>query len=117
MAWPLLAGTPTGWSLLVLSGAAMILVIPATRRGRLLRALLSVWFTLAVAFTALSGGLLELSGSTHLAPMLLMLTAYGVASVVAAAVVSEMPGVRLPRLGWSDPVCAALIMAGVLLAL
>jgi methionine-rich copper-binding protein CopC len=116
MVWPLLGGTPTGWSLLMQSGAAAILATPTAGRAGLLRAALSVWFTIAVAFTALSGGPLKMSGSTHLAPMLLLLAAYGVATVVGAVIVSQIQGVRPRHVGWADLVCAALILTGVLLA-
>lgn len=116
MVWPLLGGTPTGWSFLMQLGAAAILVTPAGGRAGLLRAALAVWFTIAVAFVALSGGPLKMSGSTHLAPMVLLLTAYGVVAVVGVAIASQIPGLRLPRLGWADLVCAALILVGVLLA-
>src|SRR5438445_308568 len=70
--WTLLGGTKTGWSTLARAAGAIILLIPPSSSGRILRAAMLIWCVIVGVTAGLLGGPVALVGSVHLAALVLV---------------------------------------------
>ncbi len=110
--WLLLWGTKPGWSTLVRACMALLLLLPASPRGRLLQAVALVWFLIMTGLSALFDGPAALSGSGHLALVVLVGAVYGLASALAVIVLPQVPDFHVPNLTWVTPLAAAVLLMG-----
>jgi len=110
--WMLLGGTKIGWSVLVRAAGALVLLIPASPMGRILRPAALGWVAILGAMAALLGGPISLAQSTHLALVVLVATIYGLIGVMAAVIVPRLPGARVPEVSAVAPAAAAVMLAG-----
>jgi copper transport protein len=113
--WQMVWGTKPGWSALVRAGAASLLLLPGTASGRILQAAGLAWFVLLGVVFALLGGPTGLSGSAHLALLVLVGTVYGLAGVMAAIILPRIRDVGLPDLTIVPPLAAAVMLSGLTL--
>ncbi|HEY3247783.1 MAG TPA: copper resistance protein CopC [bacterium] len=105
----LLTGSRLGWSVLLQSAMAAVLVIPPTRRGRVFR-------MAAVMWTGVVGGVALITTGQHflhVAALLLVGTVYGLISVIAAIILPLIPDLQLPRAAWAAPAAAGILLVGV----
>src|SRR5437867_3243880 len=65
--WTLLGGTKAGWSTLARAAGAIILLIPPSSSGRILRAAMLIWCVIVGVTAGLLGGSVAYVGSVHLA--------------------------------------------------
>lgn len=110
--WMLLGGTKIGWSTLVRAAGTIVLLIPASPAGRILRPTALGWFFITGAMTALLGGPLALAESTHLAVFVLVATVYGLMGVMATLIVPRLAGARIPEVPMTGPIAAAIVLTG-----
>ncbi len=110
--WMLLGGTKIGYSALVRAAGTLILLVPASPAGRILRPAALGWFVIIGAMTALLGGPVALAESTHLAVFVLVATVYGLMGVMATVIVPRLAGARIPEVPMIGPVAAATVLAG-----
>src|SRR5438552_3722250 len=105
--WTLLGGTKTGWSTLARAAGAIILLIPPSSSGRILRAAMLIWCVIVGVTAGLLGGPVALVGSVHLAALVLVASVYGLVSVMAAVIVPKIPDAAVPEF----PIVAILAVA------
>lgn len=116
MLWPLMVGTKAGWSLIVRASMAVLLLIPSTQGGRILRAAALIWFIIVSTVITFLGGLDVLEGTAHGAVIVLVGSVYGLISVMMALIVPKIPDLRIPEGAWVTPLTAALLLAGITLS-
>lgn len=112
---PLVVETHLGWSLLVRAVMTLLLLLPGTAGGRILRAAGVVWFVVLAAVIVILGGPAALQGS-HVTLIVLVATVYGLASVMAAVILPAVPDLRIPEGRWVSPVAAAILLWGFTLS-
>ena len=111
--WTLLGGTKTGWSTLARAAGAIILLIPPSSSGRILRAAMLIWCVIVGGTAGLLGGPVALVGSVHLAALVLVASVYGLVSVMAAVIVPKIPDAAVPEFPIVGPIAAAAMLAGI----
>src|SRR5439155_1746558 len=111
--WTLLGGTKTGWSTLARAAGAIILLIPPSSSGRILRAAMLIWCVIVGVTAGLLGGPVALVGSVHLAALVLVASVYGLVSVMAAVIVPKIPDAAVPEFPIVAPIAAAAMLAGI----
>ncbi|MDR7523224.1 MAG: CopD family protein [Armatimonadota bacterium] len=109
----MLWGTNPGWSALVRAACAVLLLLPSSPPGRILRAAGLVWIVVVTIISVMFGGPAGLSQSSHLALVVLVATVYGLASVLAAILLPQVPDLRVPEFSWVLPVAASGALAGL----
>ena len=107
--WRLLWGTNPGWSALVRAGAAVLLLLPPTPRGRMLRAAGLIWGILAGTLLAVLGpGAIE----DHVPILFLTALVYGLISIGVVLLWPYLSDSRQVSLTWAPPAVAAVLLAG-----
>ncbi|MCS7235627.1 MAG: copper resistance protein CopC [Armatimonadota bacterium] len=106
----LLATLQPGWSLLLGAAVTGVWAIPARPPHTLLRLVAGTWLWLATPLVAAAGGPLSMLASSHGPALVLMLAAYGVVGLLAAAALPIL-GVRLPEPPWTRLVVSFLLAA------
>ena len=96
--WTFVLGTRPGWSLLARWWLALLLALPATPRGTILRATGFGWFLIVAGVTAGFGGPAILAGSAHLSILILVAAVYGLITLLTTMILPMVPDLRMPRL-------------------
>ncbi len=113
MLWPLLGGTKTGWSFLIRTTMAILMLLPSSPRGRILQAGFLFWFLLFGMVTAATGGPAALLGTgVHGLPIFLSAHVYALAVIAAAIIVPSVPQVRVPELHWAASFAGPVLLVG-----
>ncbi len=112
--WGLLGTTRAGWGVLARASMALVLLLPLSPPGRILKVAALIWFLIVGGTTAVLGGLSAFSGP-HVALLLLVASVYGLFSVMTALIVPQIGDVHVPAFRWVAPVCGALLLAGITL--
>jgi copper transport protein len=105
--------TKPGWSALVRTAMAILLLLPEIAWGRILRAAGFSWFVLLAGIVALLGGPSALSGSGHIALVILVGTVYGLVSVMAAILLPQIPDFRVPNLAVVPALIGSTMLVGL----
>jgi copper transport protein len=113
MFWSFLWGATPGWSLLVRASMTVVLLLPPSPRGRILRVATLAWVVLVGGLAMLLGGPLSLASSLHMSVMVLISAVYGLIGVLAARITPEIAGVRVPEFPWAEPLAGAGLLAGI----
>jgi len=114
MLWPLLGGTKPGWSALLRAGMALLILLPNSPRGRILRAGGVLWVLLFGTVAAAAGGPAGLlSAGVAAVPVILSAHVYAVVVVLAALVVPTIPDVRVPELHWAAAFAGPVLLVGM----
>lgn len=110
---PLLWNTRAGWSLLLRLCAVVLLLLPASPAGRILQIGGIVWLAVVGGITVLFSGPGAVIGSTHVVLIVMAASVYGMAAILAARVVSEIPDFRerVPHAPWVPPLAGAILLA------
>src|SRR5437867_8001988 len=111
--WTLLGGTKAGWSTLARAAGAIILLIPPSSSGRILRAAMLIWCVIVGVTAGLLGGPVALAGSVHLAALVLVASVYGLVSVMAAVIAPKIPDAVIPAFPIVGHIADAAIIAGL----
>src|SRR3989449_2178364 len=111
--WTLLGGTKAGWSTLARATGAIILLVPPSSSGRILRAAMLIWCVIVGVTAGLLGGPVALAGSVHLAALVLVASVYGLVSVMAAVIAPKIPDAVIPEFPIVAPIAAAAMLAGI----
>lgn len=106
--WLLIGGTQSGWTIPVRLALAALLILPPTPRARLMQAAVVLWLGTVGLLIAVVGGPPPV-GSVHFLYVVLPSIVYGMAAVLAALILPEVPDVRLPDLPWAPPALAAML--------
>ncbi len=112
--WRLLETTRAGWGLLVRASMALVLLLPWSPSGRILKVAALVWVAVVGTVATVLGGPSALA-SPHVALLLLVASVYGLFSVLMALILPQIPDIRLPPLQWTAPLAGALLLAGITL--
>ncbi|MBI3997386.1 MAG: copper resistance protein CopC/CopD [Armatimonadetes bacterium] len=109
--WQMVAGTRSGWTVLLRMGMILLLLLPPAPRVRLLQAAAVIWLAVVAVLIAVVGGPPAV-GSTHFLYVVLPSIVYGMIAVLAAIILPQVPDVRLPDFPWVPPALSALLLAG-----
>ncbi len=113
MFWSFLWGAKPGWSLLLRGSMTLVLLLPPSPRGHVLRAVALLWVVLISSLAALLGGPVALAGSLHLSVFVLITSVYGLIGVLAARILPDIADIQVPELMWLSPIAAAGLLAGI----
>lgn len=113
MFWSFLWGATPGWSLLLRASMTVVLLLPPSPRGRILRVAALFWAVLVGGLAMLLGGPLSLASSLHMSVIVLVSAVYGLIGVLAARIAPEVAGVRVPEFPWAEPLAGAGLLAGI----
>ena len=113
MFWSFLWGAKPGWSLLVRASMTVVLLLPPSPRGRILRVATLFWVVLVGGLAMLLGGPLSLASSLHMSVIVLVSAVYGLIGVLAARITPEIAEVRVPEFPWAEPLAGAGLLAGI----
>jgi copper transport protein len=105
--------TKPGWSALARICMAVLALLPLSLRGHLLRAGGLFWFVLVTGVLALLGGPSGLSGSGHLALLVLVGAVYGLAMIMMAIILPQVADFRMPDLAPVPVILGALTLGGL----
>jgi len=108
----LLGTTRAGWGALVRVSIALVLLLPWSPWGRILKVAALVWF-LVVGGIAVALGGPSAFGGPHVALLLLVASVYGLVSVLMALIVPQIADLQVPPVHWVAPVCGALLLVGI----
>ncbi|MDR7464800.1 MAG: CopD family protein [Armatimonadota bacterium] len=114
MLWPLLGGTKPGWSALLRGAMAVLILLPNSPRGRILRAGAFLWVILFGAVAMAAGGpaaLLRVGAPA--VPVILSAHVYAVVVVMIALILPTIPGARVPDMHWVGAFAGPVLLAGV----
>lgn len=110
--WRLLGTTRAGWGVLVRTSAALVLLLPSSAGGRILRMAALIWFVIVGGTAAMLGGLSAFT-STHVALLVLVASVYGLVSALMALILPQIPDLHMPQGRWVAPVAGAILLAGI----
>lgn len=108
--WRLLWWTNPGWSALVRAGAAALLLLPPTSRGRMFRAAGLIWGILAGTLLAALGGPAAIA--SHLPVLFLTAFVYGLITIGIVLLWPYLSDSRPVSLTWVPPATSAVLLAG-----
>ncbi len=112
--WGLLGTTRAGWGVLARASMALVLLLPWSPPGRILKVAALIWFFIVGGVAAVLGGPSAFSGP-HVALLLLVAAVYGLFSVLMALIVPQIADLHIPPFRWVAPVCGALLLVGITL--
>ncbi|MDQ7859386.1 MAG: copper resistance protein CopC [Armatimonadota bacterium] len=111
----LLWSTKPGWSALVRSAVAVLLLLPGSPRGRIVRTAGLFWLVIVGVVTAMFGGPAGLAGGGHLALVVLVGAVYGLATALLAIILPQVGDVRVPDFPWVAVAAALAALGGMTL--
>jgi copper transport protein len=111
----LLWTTKPGWSTLVRSAMAALLLLPTTPRGRIVRAAGLFWVLVVGLVTAMFGGPAGLAGGGHLALVVLVGAVYGLVTALLAIILPQIGDIHIPEVPWVAVGAGLAALAGMTL--
>ncbi len=112
--WRLLGTTRAGWGVLVRGSMGLVLLLPWSPPGRILKVAALVWFAIVGIIATVLGGPSAFAGP-HVALLLLVASVYGLFSVLMALILPQISDVHIPPFRWVAPLAGALLLAGITL--
>lgn len=114
--WAFLFGTRPGWSAMVQAGMAALILVPRSARGRILQAAAVLWVMIIAGIVTVLGGPAAVIGSSHVGLVMLAASVYALLGVWMAAILPQIPDIRIPELPGVPVVAGVGVLVGISLA-